>query len=81
VKSSGKQGDISFMSIIEEFKRMKTSEFWKQVKYWSVIKWPPPKKFSEPIARDEWLPIIVSALIGVILVIVSIFILRLITGK
>jgi hypothetical protein len=32
------------MSIIEEFKRMKTIEFWMQVKYCSVLKWPLPKK-------------------------------------
>ena len=38
-------------------------------------------KKTGPIKKDEWLPIIVSALIGVILVIVSIFILGLITGK
>jgi hypothetical protein len=38
-------------------------------------------KKTGPIKKDEWLPIITSAVIGTLLVVISIFIWGLITGK
>ncbi|MDI6741491.1 MAG: hypothetical protein QMD11_02035 [Smithella sp.] len=67
------------MSIIEEFKRMKTTEFWKRVRYWSAIKWTGKK--TETVAPEDWLPILTSALIGFIFIIIFVFIWRLIIGK
>jgi uncharacterized membrane protein len=81
VKSSGKRGDISLMRIIEEFKRMKTIEFWQQVKYWSVPKWSTRKKFSDPVRKENWLPIITSTIMGVMLVIIINLFWGLIKGK
>jgi hypothetical protein len=54
------------MKIFDEFKRVRTKEFWKEVLYWSSIKWSGKK--TQPIAEKDWLPILTSALLGVLLI-------------
>jgi len=65
------------MSIIEEFKRMKTIEFWRQVWYWSVPKfpWQKKRKLTDSVQKEDWLPILTSVFIGVVLLIIILIIL------
>ena len=53
------------MNIVHELKRMKTRDFWKQVGYWSAVKWSGKK--NQPISNEDWLPILMSICIGVII--------------
>lgn len=59
------------MKILDELKRIKTKEFWGEVFYWSVIKWSGKK--TQPIADKDWLPILTSALLGFLFIILVIF--------
>ena len=38
--------------------RMEIKAFWKEVSYWSAIKWSGKK--TQPIAKEDWLPILTS---------------------
>ena len=55
------------MQIMDELKRMLTKEFWKQVGYWSAIKWTGKK--TETVEKEDWLPILTSAAIGILIII------------
>lgn len=64
------------MRFMDEFKRMLTVAFWKEVRYWSSIKW--SGKLSQPISSVDWLPIMTSIVVGIILLLVIVIVLRLI---
>ena len=66
------------MRFIDEFKRMRTRAFWERVSYWCAIKWSGKKR--EPIPSDDWLPILTSFAIGVILLLILLTIRRFISG-
>ena len=63
------------MQIKRELKRLGTVEFWKNVRYWSAIKW--TGKLTQPIPEEEWLPIIVSVLSGLVLLSAIVCLIRL----
>lgn len=52
------------IKIFAELSRVKTKEFWKEVLYWSSIKCSGKK--TQPIVGKDWLPILTSALLGVL---------------
>ena len=60
------------MSFVDEIKRMKTAVFWKRVGYWCSIKWSGRK--TSPIQKEDWLPILTSIGIGIILIIIFLII-------
>ena len=62
------------MKLIAELKRMKTITFWKQVGYWCALKSSGKKR--QPISDEDWLPILTSFVIGVIILILIRFILH-----
>jgi hypothetical protein len=53
------------MKITDELKRVKTREFWLEVRYWSAIKG--PSGLTRPVRPEEWSPILMSVVIGVAL--------------
>jgi hypothetical protein len=61
------------MKLKEELKRMRTAAFWNDVRYWSAIKW--TGKLRQPIACEDWLPMLTSLVVGIILFVVIVFIL------
>jgi hypothetical protein len=70
-------GSEVLMRIIEEFKRMKSIEFWRQVIYWTIPKWPGlprRRKLTESVQKEDWLPILTSVAIGIIFLIILLFI-------
>ncbi len=69
---SGRISGHTVMKLFDELKRVRTREFWKEVFFWSSIKWSGKKTL--PIAGKDWLPILTSVLIGVLSVILIILI-------
>jgi len=62
------------MRFKDELKRMRTVAFWKEVRYWSAIKW--SGKLNQPISSEDWLPILTSIAVGIILLLAIVIILR-----
>lgn len=59
------------MSILSEFKRLKTKALWLRVWHYSRLKYDDEsrKQLTKAVPKEDWLPISISVLIGVLLVV------------